>query len=225
MSYKMCVWDLDGTLMNTLPTLHYYNNLSLQHFGFHPVDYEKFVILIKYPLGKYYQELLKMGGCPEEKIDEIADGFTQYDYEQYSVDPTLHLEEFPGVRETLNELCGMGIRNTVLSNKYEDISNEIVSRYYPEFIEAVYGQNASSPSKPKVGCTDRMYKESGLKKEEILIIGDTEVDMLTAKNNHFPVAAVTWGYQDAEVLKQYEPDYMVDEPSQLINIIKEINHV
>ena len=221
----MCVWDLDGTLMNTLPTLHYYNNLSLQHFGFQPVDYDKFTVLIKYPLGKYYQELLKMGGCPEEKIDEIADEFTQYDYEHYAVDPTLHIGEFPGVRETLNKLCGMGIRNTVLSNKYEDISKKIVSCFYPQFIEAVYGQIASSPSKPQIGCTDRMFRESGLKKDEILIVGDTEVDMLTAKNNHFPVAAVTWGYQDAEVLRQYQPDHMIDEPSQLIDIIKEINHV
>ena len=60
-----------------------------------------------------------------------------------------------------------------------------------------------------------------MQREEILIIGDTEVDMLTAKNNHFPVAAVTWGYQDEEVLKQYDPDYLIDRPSQLIDIIKE----
>ena len=217
----MCVWDLDGTLLNTLPALHYFNNLSLKHYGFTPISYDQSIILIKYPVDRYYRELLRMGGCPEDKVEELAEEFIQYDYELYAADPTLHLETFPGVGETLAELCGMGIRNVVLSNKFETISTEIVNHHYQNYIEAVYGQNPDTLSKPKVGCTDRMLRDSGLQREEILIIGDTEVDMLTAKNNHFPVAAVTWGYQDEDVLKQYDPDYLIAEPSQLIEIIKE----
>lgn len=225
MSYKMCAWDLDGTLFHTLPTLHYYDNLALEHFGFQPISYEQGVTLIKFSIHDYYRELLKMGGCPQERVDELAEEFLQYDYQIYMEDPTLHLEPFPGIRETLQALHGMGIRNVVLSNKFEDVSAKIVSHYFKSYIEAVYGQIASSVPKPKVGSTDRMLEASGLARNEILIIGDTEVDMLTAKNNRFPVCAVTWGYQDTDVLKRYEPDHLIDEPVQLLKIIKEINHV
>ncbi len=221
MRYKMCVWDLDGTLLNTLPGLHYYDNETLKHFGFNTISYEDSIGLIKYPLGQYYQNLLRLGGCPEEKIDDIVDELTDYDFNIYREDPLYLLEEFPGVRETLRGLKEEGVVNAVFSNKFEEICIASVSHFYREYVTYIFGQTADSISKPKKGCTDRLIEASGFSKEEILIIGDTEVDMLTARNNDIDCLAVTWGYQDIDVLKTYDPEYIVSDPREIVNIIKE----
>ena len=220
MEYKLCVWDLDGTLLDTLPALHYYNNLSLIHFGYQPVTYDQMIILIKYPLGQYYENLLRMGGCPEEKVDETAAELTKYDYDLYAAGPTYQVREFEGVKETLRKLNEMGIENAVFSNKFQAISEKITDHDYRDEIAAVCGQHPDHPSKPQIGCTDRILQHFGYSADEILIIGDTEVDIRSAKNNHIACASVTWGYQDKEVLEALEPDFIIDRPQELLNIIR-----
>ena len=220
MKYKLCVWDLDGTLIHTLPTLHYFDNLSLRHFGFGQISYEQSLILIKYPLGQYYQNLLRMGGCKEEKIDEIVDEVTRYSFDLYNADCTFKAEEFEGVRETLKKIKEMGIQNAVFSNKFQEISEKIVDHYYKDEISKVYGQHPDHPSKPQIGCTQRILESTGLSSDEILIVGDTEVDILSGKNNHIDCVSVTWGYQTRDVLMKLEPEYIIDRPEELLEILR-----
>ena len=219
MKYKLCVWDLDGTLIDTMPTLHDLDNRSLLHFGFKPITYDQSIILIKYPLGQYYENLLRMGGCEEDRVDELAGQITEYSFDLYRQDPTHLAREFPGVRETLASIKEMGIANAVFSNKFQEISEQIADHYYRDYISAVFGQHPDHPSKPQTGCTDRILQTTGFSPEEILIIGDTEVDVMSAKNNHIDCVSVTWGYQDREVLEQLGPDYMIDTPQELLKII------
>ncbi len=220
MKYKLCVWDLDGTLLHTLPTLHHFDNLSLKHFGFNEITYDQNVILIKYPIGEYYHHLLRMGGCEEEKIEGIVNDLIQYNFDLYNADPTCKAEEFEGVRETLIRIQEMGIENVLFSNKFQEISEKLAKHYYKDEISAVYGQLPQYPSKPQVGCTDRILKSTGLSADEILIIGDTEVDILSAKNNHIDCVCATWGYQTRDVLMKYEPDYIIDRPEELLEILR-----
>ena len=220
MKYKMCVWDLDGTLLNTLPSLHHYNNKSLEHFGFNKITYKDSIDLIKYPLGQYYQNLLRLANCPENKIDDIVDELTEYDYKMYYNDPLYLVEEFKDVKETLIKLEELGIINAVFSNKFEDICIKTINHFYPSLIKFISGQLIDSPCKPKVGCLDRLVKQSNIPLAEMLLIGDTQVDILTAKNNHNDVVAVSWGYQDLDILKKYEPNYIINNPLEILDIIK-----
>ena len=220
MKYKMCVWDLDGTLLNTLPSLHYYNNKSLEHYGFKKITYKDSIDLIKYPLGQYYQNLLILGGCPVDKVDEIVDELTEYDYTMYNDNPLYLVEEFPDIKETLIQLNELGIVNAVFSNKFEEICIKTVNHFYPSLIKYVSGQLIDSPPKPNVGCLDRLNKQSDISLDEMLLIGDTQVDILTARNNNTKVAAVSWGYQDLDVLNEYKPDYIIHNPKEVLDIIK-----
>ena len=221
MHYEMCVWDLDGTLLHTLPGLRYFDNLTLEHFGFRPVTFEQSYELIKYPLGQYYENMLQMGGCPPEKIDELVPAVTAYDFDLYRSDCMRLIEEFPDVKETISQLKKLQIINAVHSNKFDSISKQIVKTFFRDEIDFVCGQSDDHPSKPKPGCLEPLLRETGIRPEKILYIGDTQVDILTARNNHVDCAAVTWGYQKKDVLEGYQPRYIVDRPQEILEIIKE----
>ena len=221
MRYEMCVWDLDGTLLHTLPGLRYFDNKTLEHFGFRQITPEDSFELIKYPLGQYYENMLLKGGCPEEKIDELAPEVTAYDFSLYSADCTRMIEEFTGVKETVRKLNEMKIVNAVHSNKFDSISKKIVKTFFEDEITYICGQSDDHPSKPKPGSLDKLLKETGIPSERVLYIGDTEVDILTARNNHVDCAAVTWGYQLRDVLESYHPDYLIERPEEIVRIIKE----
>ena len=225
MRYQMCVWDLDGTLLHTLPGLRYFNNRTLKHFGFRPVSYEESYELIKYPLGQYYENMLLMGGCPMEEIAKIVPDVTAYDYGLYCEDCTKLIEEFPGVKDTIRELRKMQIISAVHSNKYDRISKQIVKTFFDEEIALVCGQSDDHPSKPKPGCLDPLLKATGILPERVLYIGDTQVDILTAQNSHIDCAAVTWGYQTRDVLESYHPAYLIDSPEEILEIMKENENV
>lgn len=223
MKYKMCVWDLDGTLLHTIPTLHYFNNESLKHYGFKQLTFEDSYELIKLPISKYYQRVLELGGCPKDEIDKIVDEFGDYDLDQYLKNCTYLVTKFNGLDETIETISSLGIMNAILSNKPDDVAQQTISTFYPTLLKYAYGQTTKTISKPKVGCVDRLINDSHIKPEEMIIIGDTEVDMLTAINNHIDCVAVTWGYQTLDVLKEYKPNYIINKPQELIEILKEKN--
>ena len=220
MKYQLCVWDLDGTLLHTLPTLHHFDNLSLKHFGYSEITYDQSIILIKYPIGEYYHHLLRMGGCEEDKINDIVNDLIEYSFDMYNADCTCKAQEFEGVRETLEKIKEAGIKNAVFSNKFQEISEKLVDHYYKDLISEVYGQLPEYPSKPQIGCTDRILRSTGLSADEILIVGDTEVDVLSARNNHIDCVSATWGYQTRDVLTKLEPDYIIDRPEELLEILR-----
>ena len=221
MKYKMCIWDLDGTLLNTLPTLHYFDNETLKAFGLNEISYQDSIGLIKYSISEYYHILLRLGNCKEELIDDILNDFIKYNYNAYKNNCTYLVEEFPGIKDILIELNKLNIINVVATNKFEGISNEIVNTFYKDLLDNIYGQTDDSISKPNKGCLDRLINTYDINKEDMLLIGDTEIDILTARNNDIDCAVVTWGYQDLDVLKEYNPKYIIDNPNDLLNILKE----
>lgn len=222
MKYKMCVWDLDGTLLNTLPTLHHFDNEALKKYNLHPVTMEQSKILIKHSVEDYHSTLLKYGGCPEDRINEIIDEFGKYNLALYLDNFSYKTEEFKGVRDTIHKLNNLGIVNVVFSNKPNEIAQKLVRKFFNEQeIKFIIAQTNDSKPKPYVGCTDNLMKEAKLDKSELLIIGDTEVDMLAAKNNGIDVVAVKWGYQDEKVLLSYNPTHIIENPEDLLNIVKE----
>ena len=220
MKYKMCVWDLDGTLLNTLYTLHYYDNLALVKYNFNPITIEESKDLIKHSIEDYYSILLELGKCPKDKIPNIVDEFTKYDLGLYLNDFIYKTEEFPEIREVINYFNNHGVINAVLTNKPDHIAKRLVKEFYNDDIKYVFGQSNNTP-KPHKGCVDELIKASNIKEDEMIIVGDTEVDILTATNNNIKSVAVKWGYQKLDVLKSYNPTYIIDTPKELIKIFEE----
>lgn len=219
MKYKLCIWDLDGTLLNTLSTLNYYDNEALKHYGYNPINIKQSAEIIKLPIQTYYSKLLEYGNCKD--IDAIVDELLEYDLSLYNKNPLYLTVPFDSIKETLIKLKNLGIINVVLSNKPNEISNALVNHFFKDEIEKTYGQTKNTISKPQKGSIDVILKDYNISKDEMIIIGDTEVDLLTANVHDFDSIAVKWGYSDIDYLKKFNPTYIIEKPVEIIDIVKE----
>ncbi|MDO4269668.1 MAG: HAD family hydrolase [Eubacteriales bacterium] len=216
MAFRACVWDLDGTLFYTLPTIHHYCNASLRHFGFHEISLDECRDLCRLSIAHFYHRLLELGGCPADEIERLSPRIRDYDCESYLADFAYLTEPYEGIRETLAALQSKGIRNGVLTNKPDAIARSLVERFLGGLIDVCVGQTPDSISKPDPRSMDGVLNALSVSRGEVLYVGDTDVDMQTAKNTRVAAAAALWGYQPIEALAPYAPAFVVRAPAELI---------
>ena len=118
MGFRACVWDLDGTLLYTLPTIHHYCNQSLRHFGFHDITLDECRDLCRLSIAEFYHKLLKLGGCPPDRVAALQPAIRDYDCAAYLSDFTYLTQPYAGVCETLAELNRRGIPSRSLTGGY-----------------------------------------------------------------------------------------------------------
>lgn len=220
MPFRACVWDLDGTLLNTLPTILHYCNQSLAHFGLHSIAMEDCRDLCRLPIAHFYHRLLELGGCPPQDVAWLQPAIRDYDCASYLKNFSHLTEPYAGVRETLEALKEMGVRNAVLTNKPDALAHSLIGQFFGDLMEACIGQTPETISKPDPRSMDRVLEVLAVERSEILYVGDTDVDMQTARNTGTAAAAACWGYQSIEQLLPYAPAYVVHAPRDLIAIFR-----
>lgn len=213
-----CIFDLDGTLVNTLPTVHHYCNLSLAHFGLSPIPEDECRRLCRLPISSFYHRLLKLGGCPEERIEALAPAIRDYDLSIYLRDCRYLTEPYPGIRELLRGLRERGAVTAVLTNKHAQVAESLMAELFPGAFDLVRGQTPATISKPDPRSLWNLLRDLKLRKEECVYVGDTDVDMDTAKAAGVPAAAATWGFQEREILLACGPDFVADRPEELLTL-------
>lgn len=216
---KAAIFDLDGTLLDTLADLGTAVNTSLCRFGY-PT----------YPIADYRQ---KVGNGIKNLIRScMPEGTTEADFQNvlaaqqawYPEHCTEQTSYFPGVREFLQFLADKGIRLAVISNKTDGTSKKVIAHFFPEFDWAfIWGNNGVRPLKPAVEAGELACKTLDLQPEEILFVGDGDTDMAFASRMGFIAAGVTWGYRDPEQLLAAGADFLVDSFEQLQSMIGENN--
>lgn len=216
--YKACIFDLDGTIINTLLTVHHYCNVSLENFGFASISEAECQNLCRLPIGEFYHELLRLGNCPEIKVAELAPQIRDFDIINYSKDPFRLSYPYQGITELIQKLRDAGAVLGVLTNKPDAIAQRLVNNLFPGKFDKVIGQTPTSISKPDPRCLTNFIETLGQKKEDCLYVGDSDIDMITAKDANVAVAAVTWGFQSREHLLEYNPEYIVSTPAELQNL-------
>lgn len=214
-----CIFDLDGTLLDTLPTLCRCCNASLTHFGLNPVSPAQCRDLCRLPIAEFYPRLLQLGGCPDDRSTELVEPIRQYDLETYLKDPCAQTNPFPGIPELLRELRRRGTATAVLTNKPAPLAERVVTSFFPGLLNLVAGQTPDTISKPDPRSLLQLIQALGLNREDCLFVGDTDVDMRTARAAGVPLAAVAWGYQDLRSLSAYEPDWAVRSPKELLPLL------
>jgi len=220
---KLIIFDLDGTLLNTLDDLADCTNFVLQKHGFptHKVD------RYKYFVGNGVTMLLKRA-LPEDTSEtihlEILNEFLQY-YEWHKADKTA---PYRGIIETLEKLQKKGILLAVATNKPDELLPELMQHYFPTIQwAAVFGNRKDVPIKPHPqivydilntvnSCRNADFHIST---DEILYVGDTAVDMETAQNAGIKKAGVLWGFRTKKELIDAHADYIIANPSDIINLI------
>lgn len=204
------IFDLDGTLLDSLEDVANFANEVLGAYGFGLRGKEEY----RYLAGEGAKNLMAKAARIDDGtlIAKMANEFKAvYEASSGASKP------YDGVCETLAALEGLRVKQAVLSNKPHELTKACVDRFFGEYkFEAVFGQRDGYSVKPDTQSALEIAAIFELKPKEIVFVGDTKTDMLTAKNGGFYAIGVTWGFRDREELLAYGADALVDSPSQLL---------
>lgn len=208
---KAAIFDLDGTLLDTLADIGTGANFALCQFGYPAYPLEAYRSKIGHGIKKLFRAALPEHAS-EEELNRVNALYQQY----YPANCTVHTDYFPGAREFLRLLAANGIRLAVISNKTEGTCKKIVEHYFPEYDWAfVWGNNGTRPLKPATEAGALACETLGLAPEEILYVGDGDTDMEFASRMGFLAVGVTWGYRDPEQLLAAGAELLVDSFEEL----------
>ena len=213
---KAVIFDLDGTLTDTIGDLAAAVNYVLEKNGFPTHDEEKYF----YFVGTGSYNLVKKAspeGIGEEKLFSMLDEFFAF-YGEHYLDKTV---PYDNVSETLALLKQKGIKLAVCSNKIQNMTEKVVEKYFGGIFTYVFGQNDRFPLKPDPAAPLWIAEQIGVKPSEVMFVGDSGVDMKTGKNAGFTSVGVSWGFRTVEELLENGADYIINNPLELLDIIKE----
>ena len=212
---RAVVFDLDGTLLDTLPDIGAGSNAALRHSGLPErslADYRRLV-------GNGIRVLMRRA-VPDDTPDDVYEKTLAFYLQYYPEHCTAHTKFFPGIEQMLRTLHGAGYMLGVLSNKTEKTAVRIMDHYFPKnLFRLVWGNNGQRPLKPDPSAGKLLCEELGVAPDELMYVGDGDTDMEFASKNGFFAAGVTWGYRDREVLAQYGADALIDDAAQLLKLL------
>ncbi|MCR5484459.1 MAG: HAD family hydrolase [Clostridiales bacterium] len=192
---KAVIFDLDGTLLDTIDDLTDSVNFMLRTFG-HP---ERTRDEVKSFVGNGAVKLIERS-LPEKVDDEKFSERMAVYKEHYAKNQSNKTVPYDGVVELLRELKDMGVKTAVYSNKHDSAVQTLCEHYFKGLTDAVYGHRRDMPTKPAPDAIFEIGKEFGLEIVDMLYVGDSETDILTGKNAGIDTVAVTWGFRDRETL-------------------------
>lgn len=216
MEYDTAVFDLDGTLLNTLEDLQRSTNYALRQFGYP----ERSVDEVKSFVGNGIMRLITLA-VPNEKSDirGVYDCFMSH-YVKHCNDCT---RPYDKIKEAIGELEKMGVKTAIVSNKNHVAVERLRDIYFPEISVAI-GENEAEGvrKKPYPDAVELALKELGADKNRAVYIGDSEVDVKTAENCGMDCLSVSWGFRSKERLKESGAKVIVDSPEDLLKFFKKI---
>lgn len=213
---KLVIFDLDGTLLNTIADLAAATNHALLHYGYPTHDVNVYRFFVGNGINKLFERALPEEERTEENILKIRSQFVPY-YDVHNADLS---EPYPGIPELLLALQEKGIKIAVASNKYQAATCKLIAHYFPEinFVE-VLGQREGIPTKPDPSIVNDILAKTGIKQEEILYVGDSNVDMQTAHNAGVTAVGVAWGFRPRTELEAYHPAYIIEKAEELLPLL------
>lgn len=214
MNYQLAIFDLDGTLLDTLEDLADSTNYIMRQFGYP----ERTLSEVRAFVGNGIRKLLERSapkGTSEEELDRMFEQFTVY-YKEHCADKT---RPYAGIPELLQSLKEQGVKLAVVSNKADYAVKALCEQYFPGVFDEAVGERVGIARKPAPDTVNEVLKNLQTDKSKAVYIGDSEVDVLTARNAELNCIAVDWGFRDADVLKEAGADIIVSTPENLFNYL------
>ena len=213
--YHTVIFDLDGTLLNTLEDLADAGNWVCRRNGWPEHSLEEFRAMVGHGLSNLVQKF-SPEGCrsPLMLVNTLAQ-FSQY-YGEHNTDKT---RPYEGIRELVGNLDRRGVNMAVYSNKADDFSRQIVEHFFPGVFSLVRGKVRGVPVKPDPTGVRQVMAELAADPAETLFVGDSSVDVETAHNAGLSVCGVTWGFRPRQSLVDAGADFLADTPEQLAGVI------
>ena len=215
---KAVVFDLDGTLLDTLQDLSNAANWALRQNQLP----ERTIDEVRRFVGNGVRRLIERA-VPIGTSNEVFEK-TFTDFKAYYVDHCQeHTRLYDGIPEMLQALKTEGLRLAIVSNKLQAGVDELYKRYFSNTVDVAIGESPEMKRKPAPDMVQAALKRMGVTADEAVYIGDSDVDLLTAHNSGLPCISVLWGFRDKEFLKEHGATCMVEQPSQVVSILPTIN--
>lgn len=214
--YKNLIFDLDGTILNTLGDISYSVNLALNSFG-HKANYnsEQVKALVGSGSKQIFVRALQDKQVSEQELEEILGLYL----DSYAHNHLEHSFPYEGISDLLSSLNKQGYKLFCLTNKPHAIAQSVIKHFFPNIFIEVVGQIEGYPLKPDPTLLNDLFNKYNLIKDETLYIGDSDIDMKTANNGGLAVVFVSWGFRIYEDVKHLKPTYKADSAKQLEAII------
>ena len=214
---KACIFDLDGTLTNTLESMTYSVNLTLKEMGLSQITKDQCRMFVGNGARVLIEESLKVSGDP--KASRIEEGMKIYG-RIFDQNCTYHVTPYEGIPEMLKALKDKGIQLAVLSNKPDRQTVKVVKAIFgEELFDYAQGQKEGIRRKPEPDGVWYLMEQMHVSKEECLYIGDSEVDAATGRNAGLKTIGVLWGFRDRKTLETAGVDDLIDRPDELLQFV------
>ncbi|MCP9613057.1 HAD family hydrolase [Coprobacter tertius] len=215
---KLVIFDLDGTLLNTIDDLAVSTNFALSCCGFPEHKVSQYKYFVGNGIAKLFERALPENERNEQNIARMR----MYFLEHYTVNNTCHTVPYDGIPDLLRSLADQDVKLAVASNKYQQGTEKLIDYYFGDipFI-AVLGQREGVPVKPDPVIIEEILGVAGISRDETLYTGDSGVDMQTAKNAGVESVGVTWGFRSKGELLENGACHVVDYPGELLKYMSE----
>ena len=216
---KLAIFDLDGTLLNTIEDLGTACNHALEMCGYPKREMCEYNMLVGRGIYNLFRGALPEGHRDEEEVMKMKDFFIPW-YDAHKCDLT---RPYDGIQALLDAIAAKGIKLAVASNKYQDGTEKLVRHYFPEcdFV-SVLGQRDGMPIKPDPEIVLEIMRAAGITdKSAVVYAGDSDVDMLTGRNAGVRTVGVTWGFRSRRILEEAGARRLISHPGELTEFLKE----
>lgn len=214
MKYDLVIFDMDGTILNTLDDLKDSLNVTFRHFGYPERTLSEVRSFVGNGIGKLIERAVPDGLSVKEKED-VLEYFTDY-YGVHSQDKT---RPYEGIVDAIRKIRAEGIKTAVVSNKIDFAVKDLVNKFFYGLFDYSLGECVGLNRKPHPDMVNKVLSELNIDKTSAVYIGDSEVDVMTASNSDLPIIAVSWGFRDKEFIRSKGATEIVDRPEELLNVL------
>lgn len=219
---KLCIFDLDGTTINSLASIAHFANETLKEFGLEPFAVDDYRHLAGGGARKLMTNLINARNANPDMLDDMVNDWLG----RYEKNAFYLTEPYKGITEMLRQLKAMGIKTAIVTNKSQRVAKSIINGAFGspgELIDMAVSEHPGMVLKPHPDELINVGKTYDISMEDTIYIGDHGIDMQTGKNAGAFACGVTWGFHTREYLLAEGADYIADAPHQIIEIINKIN--
>ena len=213
--YTHVIFDLDGTLLNTIDDLADAGNHVSRLHGWPTHTVEEYKYFVGNGMAKLAERFVPEEWRTPEGVRQVLDEFMPY-YDAHKQDKTA---PYPGVPEAVRTMKAAGVQVAVLSNKADQMAGPVVEHYYPGVFPIIQGALPGLPPKPDPTLLHHLMKRMGAEGATTLFVGDSNVDIRTAKNGGLTSCGVLWGFRTREELEAEGADFIAETPEQLAELV------
>ena len=210
--FKTYIFDLDGTLLSTLNDLASSTNYALRWAGMPERTIEEVRMFVGNGV-KLLMERAIPEGVNNPKFEETYAKFREH-YMEHNLDTT---RPYDGVPELLHELKRRGKHLAIVSNKFYAATQDLAKQFFPDTIEVAIGERENIRKKPAPDTVLEALRQLNVSKEDAVYIGDSDVDIMTAKNCGLPCISVLWGFRDKDFLIEHGGSLFVEKPIEILS--------